>query len=149
MSVAVAHQHSPTGTIALIQAAREARMRQTELLVINIVDTLDLDSEEAVRAGLSEEIQRDLDNAKLSDTVWSLQVGAEDEDVASAVVALAVRGGAEVLVIGARRRSPVGKFLLGSATTSIILEAPMAVLVVKTPPAETSTREPRRSGRTG
>ena len=42
---------------------------------------------------------------------------------------------AEVLVIGARRRSPLGKFLLGSATQTIILDAPMPVLVIKGDPA--------------
>lgn len=140
MSVAVAHQHSPTGKIALTFAAHEARLRQTGLVVINIVESLDLDSEEALRAGLTDEIRRALDDADLADTDWSLQVGAEDEDVASAVIALAVREGAEILVIGARRRSPLGKFLLGSATASIILQAPMSVLVVKTPPQQPGNR---------
>jgi len=37
----------------------------------------------------------------------------------------------EVLVIGARRRTPVGKFILGSSTQNIILEAEIPVLVVK------------------
>ena len=40
---------------------------------------------------------------------------------------------AELLVIGARRRSPVGKLFLGSVTQSIILHADVPVLVVKAP----------------
>ncbi len=39
----------------------------------------------------------------------------------------------ELLVIGARRRSPVGKLFLGSVTQSIILHADVPVLVVKAP----------------
>ena len=39
----------------------------------------------------------------------------------------------ELLVIGARRRSPVGKLFLGSVTQNIILHADVPVLVVKAP----------------
>jgi nucleotide-binding universal stress UspA family protein len=39
--------------------------------------------------------------------------------------------GADLLVIGARRRSPVGKALLGSVAQTVILEAALPVLVVK------------------
>jgi nucleotide-binding universal stress UspA family protein len=131
MSVAVAHQHSPTGKIALTQGAREAKLRQTELAVINIVETLDLDAREALRASLTDEVREILDDAGLGDVAWSLQLDAEDEDVAGAVIKLAQRTEAEMLVIGARKRSPLGKFLLGSAAQSIILDAPMPVLVVK------------------
>ena len=42
----------------------------------------------------------------------------------------------ELLVIGARRRSPVGKLFMGSVTQSIILHADVPVLVVKAPAAE-------------
>jgi nucleotide-binding universal stress UspA family protein len=42
---------------------------------------------------------------------------------------------AELLVIGARRRTPVGKLFMGSVTQSIILHADVPVLVVKAPAA--------------
>jgi nucleotide-binding universal stress UspA family protein len=38
----------------------------------------------------------------------------------------------DLLVLGARRRSPVGKALMGSVAQTIILEANVPVLVVKT-----------------
>jgi nucleotide-binding universal stress UspA family protein len=43
---------------------------------------------------------------------------------------------AELLVVGARRRSRVGKLLMGSVTQSIILDADIPVLVVKAPASE-------------
>ena len=39
----------------------------------------------------------------------------------------------DLLVLGARRRSPVGKALMGSVAQTIILDASVPVLVVKTP----------------
>jgi nucleotide-binding universal stress UspA family protein len=44
---------------------------------------------------------------------------------------LGIQFDAELLVIGARRRSPLGKVLLDSAAHRIILDANVSVLVVK------------------
>ena len=131
MSVAVAHQPSPTSTLALRQAAAEARMRGTSLAVIHVVETLDLDRMEALRAGLADEIDKTLAASQDEHVAWELYPATAQRDVAEAVLRLAVEAGAELLVIGARRRTPVGKFLLGSLTQTIILGADMPVMVVK------------------
>jgi len=132
MSVAVAHQASRTGYLALKEAAREARMRDTTLAVIHVVDSVDADVTDAHRASLSDEIEKVLARAG-SQVSWDLHL-ATGQNVAEAVLASAAEQAAEILVIGARRRSPVGKFLLGSITQSIILEADMPVVVVKEEP---------------
>lgn len=131
MSVVVAHQHSATGEIALLEGAREARLRQTDLVVINVVESLDLDSREALVASLTDEIREKLQAADLVDVNWKVHLGVEADDVAGLIISLAEQDKADVLVIGARKRSPLGKFLLGSTVQSIILNAPMPVLVVK------------------
>ena len=131
MSVAVAHQPSPTSTIALRQAAAEAHRRQTSLAVIHVVDTLDLDKIEALRAGLADEIDSALADSGHEHVEWALYPATVQGDVADTVLSLAREAGAVLLVIGARRRSPVGKLLLGSVTQTIILEAEMPVMVVK------------------
>ncbi|MFE1083840.1 universal stress protein [Brevibacterium sediminis] len=58
---------------------------------------------------------------------------AEHQDESDAVLDLAAEHDASLIVIGVRRRSPVGKFLLGSAAQKIILEAPIPVLTAKEP----------------
>ncbi len=131
MSVAVAHQVSPTSRIALAEAAREAAMRQTDLAVLHVVESLDLDIAAANRSGISDEVELVLGEAGLSDLPWELHLATGEENVADAILTLVDDVNASILVIGARRRSPVGKFLLGSVTQTLILQAEVPVFVVK------------------
>jgi nucleotide-binding universal stress UspA family protein len=130
MSIAVAHDPSPTGHIALREAGREASLRQTNLAVIHVVESFDLDVAEAHQRGLSDEVEKVLAETGFSAVNWDLHM-TTGEDVAETILNVAAEVKAELLVIGARRRSPVGKFLLGSVTQSVILDAPIPVLVVK------------------
>ncbi len=131
MSVAVAHQPSPTSAPALRQAASEAHLRGTSLAVIHVVDNLDLDKVEALQAGLADEVTQAIAASGNDQVEWTLYPATVEGNVADTVLRLAGEAGAELLVIGARRRSPVGKLLLGSVAQTIILEADMPVLVVK------------------
>jgi nucleotide-binding universal stress UspA family protein len=132
MTVAVAHQaSSSTRTIALHEAAREAQLRGTDLAVLHVVDTLDLDIEDAYHHSLQDEIESAFTEIGASGVAWQLHLAAAHEDVAATIVDLAGKVQAELLVIGARRRSPVGKALLGSVTQTLILEADIPILVVK------------------
>jgi nucleotide-binding universal stress UspA family protein len=133
VTVALAHQaSSQIGRVALREAAREARLRATQLAVLHVVDTVDLDLVEAHRAGLAEEIGRVLAEYRMDEVPWRLDLAAgANEDVAGRVLTFVASVRADLLVIGARRRSPVGKFLLGSVAQSIILDADVPVLVAK------------------
>jgi nucleotide-binding universal stress UspA family protein len=133
VTVALAHQATPTGHLALTQAGREAVMRDTPLVVIHVVAAIDLDNTEAFTGGITDEISTVVAEAGLDDLTWRLELttAKDDAGVPDAVLAVVDRSDAELLVIGARRRSPVGKFLLGSATQSMILHADVPVLVVK------------------
>ena len=132
MSIAVAHQTASLAKdVALHEAAREAVGRGTSLAVLHVVESLDLDVADAYRNGLKQEIEESLAAAGAEGVAWDLHLSVADEDVAEKILELAASAKAEVLVIGARRRSPVGKFLLGSVTQTLILQADMPVLVVK------------------
>lgn len=52
-------------------------------------------------------------------------------DVADAVVSAAEAAGADLVVVGVRPRSPVGKALLGSVAQRVILDAHCPVLAVR------------------
>jgi len=136
MPVAVAHLPSTTGHLALREAAQEAVQRRTSLTVIQVVDAVDLDVNAAHRAGLSDEIGNALAEAGITDLKWDLKLAASPDrpdDTADTILSLADQAGADLLVIGGRRRSPVGKAFLGSVTQNLILGARCPVLVVKTP----------------
>ena len=132
MTVAVAHQASSSSkTIALQEAGREALMRGTDLAVLHVVESLDLDVEDAYRNSLTDEINSALADVSASEVSWQLHFATAPDDVPETILSLAGTADASLLIIGARRRSPVGKALLGSVTQTLILEAEIPVLVVK------------------
>ena len=133
MSVAVAHQPSATGQLALREAVRQAGYRNTRLTVIHIADTVDLDLAEAHTAKLRDDVATALAEISVGELDWDLALAPGDgvENTAATILELAENADAELLVIGARRRSPVGKAFLGSVTQTLILDADIPVLVVK------------------
>ena len=60
-----------------------------------------------------------------------LRQGAHSGEVADEVLRVAAETDASVIVIGLRRRSPVGKLLMGSSAQRILLDADRPVLAVK------------------
>jgi nucleotide-binding universal stress UspA family protein len=132
VTVALAHQaDSAANHIALREAARQAFLRHTDLAVLHIVESLDLDVAEAYRSGLADDIEASLAGLGASDVTWQLHLDVAGTDVAQKILELTDKVGAEVLVIGARRRSPVGKAILGSVAQTLILQANVPVVVVK------------------
>ena len=131
MTVAVAHQVSATSRKALVEAVREANYRGTDLAVLHVVESIDADNKEAYRLGVSDEIDKVV--GQQAPVPWKLHLATAGPDLAGALLTLVEGIDADLLVIGARRRSPVGKALLGSVAQTVILEANLPVLVVKAP----------------
>ena len=69
-----------------------------------------------------------LDDSGLEYDIRQLVRGFEP---AEDLISLAETNSADLLVIGLRRRSPVGKLILGSNAQRILLDAPCPVLAVK------------------
>ncbi|HET7761233.1 MAG TPA: universal stress protein [Phycicoccus sp.] len=130
MTIVVGFVPTKEGRAALTRAVEEAKGRHTKLVVINSNrGGRDFD-EEANRAAEAElqRISDDLSGDGLELEVRQLVRGNEP---AEDLIAVANETDADLIVIGLRRRTPVGKLILGSNAQRILLDAPCAVLAVK------------------
>lgn len=130
MAIVVGYVPTKEGRVALTAAASEARLRNTRLVVINSNrGGKDLDQEEATKYDNElESIKKELDDAGIEHQVRQLVRGMEP---AEDLIAVADEVDATLIVIGLRRRTPVGKLILGSNAQRILLDAPCPVLAVK------------------
>lgn len=130
MAIVVGYVPTKEGRAALRRAADESLLRKARLIVINSQrGGRDFDADEASRfeAELTQ-VQSELDDEGIEHEVRQLVRGNEP---AEDLIAVAQEENAEFIVIGLRRRSPVGKLILGSNAQRILLDAPCPVLAVK------------------
>ncbi|MBM6401318.1 universal stress protein [Phycicoccus sonneratiae] len=137
MTVAVAHHASGASAYVMEAAVDEAARRDTTLVVINVVTTKDLDTEEALRSGIGGLVEQAAAARGVDGVGWEVVIATSEDatidDTATAILDAAEAAGAQMLVIGARRRSRVGKAFLGSVTQELLLDSSVPVLVVKDP----------------
>ena len=130
MAIVVGYVPSPEGRAALRRGAEEARLRGTKLIVINSNrGGRDLTSSDAARqeADLAD-VRAQLGRDAIEHEVHLLVRGLEP---AEDLIAVAEEEGADFIVIGLRRRTAVGKLILGSNAQRVLLEATCPVLAVK------------------
>ena len=123
MTVLVAYNESPQGEAAMRAAVAEAVRRQQELAVLVLTPQVDT----KVPAALAHL----LDSVPDTVTVAPISFRPEQADVADAIVDQAEAVSADLVVIGSRKHSSVGKFLVGATTQRVLLDSPAPVLVVK------------------
>ena len=129
MTVVVGYLATVEGRQGLTAAVEEARRRKTDLVVV-VTEKAHTPAPEAVE-------QREVELEVLARTAQAegvdvdVRVLGERRDVAEDLIAVAEEVSADVLVIGLRRRSPVGKLILGSNAQRILLGSPCPVLAVK------------------
>ncbi len=130
MSVVVGYVATKEGRAALRRAAEECELRKTKLIVINSQrGGKDFDSEEALRFESElESVQTKLSSIGVEHEVRQLVRGNEP---AEDLISVAEAEDADFIVIGLRRRTPVGKLILGSNAQRILLDATCPVLAVK------------------
>ena len=130
MAIVVGYVATKEGRAALKRAAEECVLRNTKLVVISSHrGGRDFDAEESARfeAELSR-VQDMLEDRGLEHEVRQLVRG---NDPAEDLISVADEEKADFIVIGLRRRSPVGKLILGSNAQRILLDAGCPVLAVK------------------
>ena len=129
-AVVVGYVPKPEGEAAVEQGIAEARLRGAQLIVVNSHrGGREYDDQTSVRsAGDMTELEAKLEASGLTYDVRQLVRGFEP---AEDLIGIAEDTGAELIVIGLRRRTPVGKLILGSNAQRILLDAPCPVLAVK------------------
>lgn len=128
--VVVGYLPTDEGRAAFSAALAEADQRNTSVLLVNsahggaFMDSqlaTDSDLESLVDAGAEQGI------------IVIVRQFPTAPDPAEAVLQAIDDTNAGLLVIGLRRRSAVGKLLLGSTAQSLLMQAPIPVLTVKAP----------------
>ncbi|MFI5617229.1 universal stress protein [Streptomyces sp. NPDC051567] len=128
MTVLVGYVPSPEGEAALRAGVEEARTRGENLLVVNTSR-----GDAYVDRGFAE--QKDLDLVRRDLTELGVDFDIHQvvggRDASEEIVELAGSSEVSLVVIGLRRRSAVGKLIMGSSAQRILLDSPCPVLAVK------------------
>lgn len=124
MRILVGYVPTDEGRTAALAAISEALLRNCDLLVVG--PATDQQTPEA-----DAEIRQLLAQASAAGPTARLHPLRADEDPADALIDLSYEDDVELVVIGVRRRSRVGKLFLGSTAQRVILEAGCAVHSVK------------------
>lgn len=130
MKILVGYLKSPEGQAALEAAIAETRLRDGELVVVH-----------SMRGGTRDEAEQAISYREEMEAIDRRLAGegiphrsrelVQGQSPADDLLQAARQEGADLIVIGLRRRSPVGKLLLGSNAQDILLGAQCPVLAVK------------------
>ena len=128
MTIVVGYIPSPQGLAAVDAAIEEAQRRSDRLVVVNSGVLGDY-------SGPSFADPKDLDalDAQLGEKGIEHEVRQSTRGLAPAeeILSVAAEVNADLIVIGVRKRSPLGKVVTGSTAQQVLLDATCAVLAVK------------------
>ena len=128
MNITVGYIPTAEGTAAVDYAIEQAKLLQGSLIVVNTgkdgnyadpvfatAEDMDALDTQLAAAGIDHRIVRPTDGAP----------------AAASILAVAEESAADLIVIGIRRRSPVGKLITGSTAQAVLLDADCPVVAVK------------------
>ncbi len=129
-TVVVGYVPKPEGEAALTSGIAEAKLRDAKIVVVNSHrGGNEFDQQASAKAEADmERIKGLLQDSGVEHDVRQLVRGFEP---AEDLISIADAADADLIVIGLRRRSPVGKLILGSNAQRILLDAKCPVLAVK------------------
>ena len=129
-TIVVGYVPSPEGLAAVEYAVTQAQRDDARLVLVNS-GIRGYDSDPAFASAT------DLDAlaGRLSDLGVAHEIRQAPQAISPAeeILQAATDVGADLIVIGLRRRSPVGKLFLGSSSQQVILDAACPVVAVKRP----------------
>ena len=129
-AVVVGYVAKPEGEAAVERGIAEAKLRNAALIVVNSHrGGREFDDDTTARSDQDlSGLEARLEESGVEYEVRQLVRGYEP---AEDLISIAEASGAELIVIGLRRRTPVGKLILGSNAQRILLDAHCPVLAVK------------------
>jgi nucleotide-binding universal stress UspA family protein len=125
--IVIGYSADPFGRAALEHGIAEAKLRGTTLRVINSSSGESYIDARFAQQSEIHDVEKRLDECGVEFELTQ-PVGV---DTAEELLKAMDRDDAELLVIGIRHRSPVGKLLLGSVSQQLLLECHKPVLAVK------------------
>lgn len=128
MTIIVGYRPTPEAEAALDRAIDEASRLRSRLVVVNSAEQPEgapepISAEHGVDALSQRLVARGLDH--------EIRQLSTDDDPALAILSCVTDPATDLIVIGLRRRTPVGKLITGSVAQQVLLEASCAVLAVK------------------
>ena len=128
MTIVVGYTPTPPGRAALVAAVAQARKESEPLLVVNSGRGESLDDPTYAQPADLEWARTTAEEADVEVTVRQELRG---RDAADELLDVLEEVGASLCVIGIRKRTAVGKMLLGSNASRILMKAPCPVLTVR------------------
>ena len=128
MTILVAYVSRPEGRAALEKAIELSKERQEPLLIVNASPGGKQEDAALVPAFEVEQIEAELAAQGIQSEFKQFVRGNNAVDEINAMVAT---GDISILVIGLRKRTAVGKLILGSVAQELLMTVPCPVLCVK------------------
>lgn len=128
MVIVLGYSPSTPGLAALARAIQEAKLRSGRLVVVNssrgdaLVDK---------RFAQGEDVDQLETILRASGVEWRLEQPVRGRDAAQEILDAAESARADLIVIGLRHRTPVGKLIMGSTAQRVLLDARCPVLSVR------------------
>ncbi|MDE2368051.1 MAG: universal stress protein [Burkholderiales bacterium] len=128
MTILVAYAPNPEGRAALDKGLEIAGRRGERLLVVNAVSGDKTDDPAFADAGEVEAVEKRLAASGLAAEFKGFVRGRSAVDE---IIELTETQDITLVIVGLRKRSPIGKLILGSVSRDILLSVPCPVLAVK------------------
>ncbi|MEI2779584.1 MAG: universal stress protein [Tetrasphaera sp.] len=129
MTIVVGFIPTNEGRAAFDRAVAECELRKVPLVVVNSARGGRHD--EGPDLQLEDELEQLLDQTRARGVEVDVHTMVRGNEPAEDLIEVARNVAADFIVIGLRRRTPVGKLILGSNAQRVLLDSPCAVLAVK------------------
>ncbi len=128
MTIVIGYVPSPVGEAALEAGLAEAVARGDEVVILNSPRRRTTVDGDLIDESTGEEL---LERARAAGVTATIDHADHGDDLVEAFQKVVAASSARLVVIGLRRRSPVGKLVTGSDAQRLLLDLDVPILAVK------------------